>query len=103
MTRFDVFRFGPAQENQTPLGQVDVMDDGKLGLVRTEPGAGAALNHALADLNGREALVLKLPPGPEDDHSAILKDLVARDDPRFLDAIKDNLMRWHGMTLSPSA
>ena len=103
MARFDVFQ--TASPKDTPrelLGQVEIDEHGQLKLLRSAPAADAALNRAIADLNGRAGLTLKLPPGPGHAKFAIVKKLVPRDDPRFFEAIEDNLHRWHNMTLSPA-
>ena len=102
MAQFDVYRLSDAEEARSLLGQVEVGDGGQLKLLRAEPGAQAALDRALADLNGRQGLALKLPPGPKHPKYAIVKKLIARDDPRFFEAIEDNLKRWHNMALSPA-
>jgi hypothetical protein len=84
------------------LGQVEIDEQGRLAVVRAEGGAQPLLNRAVSDLNGREGLVIKLPPEEGDADTAILKDLVTRDDPRFFSAIEDNLRRWHAMALAPA-
>ncbi len=103
MARFDVFGTDKPEQPQKLLGQAEVDDGGRLKLLHAEPGAQAALDRAFADLNGREGLVLKLPPGPDDPKFAIIKKTVPRDDPQFFEAIQDNLHRWHSMSLSPTA
>ena len=102
MARYDVFRRTLDDAPPALLGQVDIDAEGRLALVRAADGAQPVLNRAVSDLNGREGLVIKLPPEEGDPDTAILKDFVRRDDPRFFAAIEDNLRRWHAMALAPA-
>ena len=87
-------------EDGRTLGAVDIDAQGMLHVVE----GGTPLQKAAADLNGRDALVLKLPPAPTEDDKDFQpnqKLKIPRSDPAFFKAIEDNLGRWHEMQLTP--
>lgn len=101
MARYDVFQTG-GEGAPKRLGQAEIDATGHLSLIEAEPGAKTALEQAFADLNERDGLIVKLPPGEGQGKFAIRKDKIMRDDPRFLSAIEDNLARWHEMAIKPA-
>ena len=51
-------------------------------------------------MNGTEWLAIKTKPLPGAPKFSIRKERIGRDDGRFMDALQDNLRRWHNMELA---
>jgi hypothetical protein len=92
-------RYAPPPRPRTRVGEIGLDAAGMLSVVSADPACAPALAAAVADLNGRAALTLKLPPGPGDETFSIVKVQVPRGDPQFFAAVQDNLRRWHNMEL----
>ena len=100
MTRYAVFRLNTDGQRENRIGQIELAAGNRLELTEADPEATDDINEAIEDLNDREVLIVKLPPAPGGSRFGIRKEEVARSDPGFLDAVQDNLRRWHGMELA---
>jgi len=103
MTRYAAFHLDLDNVRQEQLGELE-LDDARMLHVLTAAGTPARgrLDEAVGDINGRAELIVKLPPegdGSDKESHALRKEAVPRTASNFLDAIQDNLKRWHNMVL----
>ena len=87
---------GGARSEGTHLGSVWLDGEGRMERLGA---AVAALDEAIADMNGCATLFHKLPPGPGAAKFSIRKVEAVRGTPEFLGALQDNLRRWHDIEL----
>ena len=99
MTRYALFRVDEDDERRDRIGDVELDGESHLSVVAAEPDARDEIDEAIEDLNGREALIVKLPGGAGSARFSIRKQEVPRADPGFFEAMQDNLRRWHNMEL----
>ena len=102
MPRYAVFHLDLDNVRQAKLGEIELDAGGMLHILEAPAPARSRIEKAVNEINGKTELIVKLPPSGEDDGKdsfALRKQEVARTDPRFLDAVQDNLKRWHDMTL----
>jgi hypothetical protein len=99
MKTFAVFKIDFDHVRQERLGQVGLSDDGRLSLLSAEPAGEEALRETIDEVNGEEALTIKLRPLDDAPRHSIRKERRSRDNPGFFEALQDTLRRWHGMEL----
>ena len=99
MQEYVVYRMD-GRERLGEAGRVRLDDDKRLSLVRAAPDAAEALRAAIEELNGKDGLVIKLPPEAGDPKFSLRKEMYMRADARFFDALQDNLRRWHSLELA---
>lgn len=103
MTRYSVYDLDLDDEVQNFLGEVELDVSHMLQILSAEDDAARErMEEAVQEINGKDALIVKLPPNDDsddDDRSSLRKEAVPRGDSGFFDAIQDNLKRWHNMTL----
>ena len=88
------------EEEPPKVAEVSVADDDSLTLVSAEPGFADKLNRAIAEVNAAEYLFRVVLPPADAPRYALAKEMVMRGHHGFLEAIGDNLARFHGLALS---
>jgi hypothetical protein len=101
MKTYAVFKIDFDDNRQERLGQVELSDDGRLKLLSAEPAGAEALRDTIEEVNGDEALTIKLRPLDDAPRHSIRKERRSRDNPGFFEALQDTLRRWHNMELVP--
>jgi hypothetical protein len=102
MAVFTLTRREGAEQAPVVIGQAQIDETGNITLLRVDAAAEDAVAFALEDLNGRDALIMKVAPGVGDAPFTVVKERVLRGDDRFLAAIQDNVRRWHDLELVPA-
>jgi hypothetical protein len=99
MTRYAVFRLDADNVQQERMGEIDLDKNNDMQLVSAEGEAKEEILEAMEELNGKPVLFIKGPPESDAPKFSINKTAVERTAPNFLDALQDNLKRWHNMVL----
>lgn len=82
---------------RVPMGTGTVDETGRIDITAPAAGQEDYIADAMAELNGRDFVILKLPPDDDMPQFSISKPRVFRDDPDFLPALKDYGMRVFSM------
>jgi hypothetical protein len=81
------------------IGEFQIDGSGHVSVDRADSGARARLETIASEMNRQETIVLPAPPPPSAPYMALYGFPIARDDPRFLDAMRVYLLRFHKLEL----
>ena len=99
MKTFAVFRVDYDDKRLQRIGQVELDAESRLRLLNAEASAETDLRDAIGEMNKAASLLIKVPPADDAPKFSIRKEKYGREDPRFFDALQDNLRRWHNLEL----
>ena len=95
--RFQVILHGDAGERS--VGAVEMDAAAMLTVVAAAPGRGEWLRALVRRMNDKQVLYIDAPPAEGQPRFALASRMVARSDPRFAAALRDDLRRYYDLEL----
>jgi glycine cleavage system regulatory protein len=99
MRTLDLFVGDEGNPDRRRVAQVGVLENQMLTLISVEADFSDAVKNAIANFNAAEELFVVIPSAEDSPRYTMAKELVVRGGHNFLDAIRDNFDRYHGLDL----
>ena len=96
---FDVYSVDEDTDEETRIGKVEYGPGGMLAVLEADPDQAEFLNNIADNLNRKDVMVEKLPPGPEAPRYGLSSRAVQRTDPDFLPVLQNYLKTYYGLSL----
>jgi hypothetical protein len=100
MRTLDLFVGDEGDPERQRVARVGVLDNHVLTLISVEANFSDTVKNAIANINAAEQLFMVIPSAEHSPRYTMAKELAVRGGHNFLDAIRDNLDRYHGLDLA---